>query len=175
MLTGVAGAPYYSSLFWDLSYSAAEVVEHTAELWEILDNYIVNEIAWEVSGVVQAIDDVTGAVLAAGVTDAETGNGEATQEMLPLSTQMLIKWRTGIYVGGREIRGRTFVPGLADFVNAEGAVDETVHDALADDLATWLGGLSAPPLIWSRTNGDSQPIAAAEVWDQFAVLRSRRD
>jgi hypothetical protein len=88
---------------------------------------------------------------------------------------MLIKWRTGIYLAGREIRGRTFIPGLDAFTNAEGVVDTTVHDALSDDLATWLGGLSAPPLIWSRTHGDSAAVAAAEVWDQFAVLRSRRD
>ena len=175
VLTGVEGAPWYSTLYWDLSYSAADMVEHTAELWEILDNRIVNEVAWEVSGIVEFIDDVTGTVLTAGVTDAVTGAGEAAGEMLPAATQVLIKWRTGVYVAGREIRGRLFVPGLDQFMNNEGSVEAVAAGDLSDELATWLGGLTATPLIWSRTHGDSASVTAAEVWDQFAVLRSRRD
>lgn len=175
VLTGVAGAPYYSNLYWDTGYSAAEAVEHTAELWEILDNRIVNEVAWEVSGIVEYFDDSDGIIIGAVVTDAVVGAGEAGGEMLPSSTQVLVKWRTGVYSGGREIRGRTFVPALDVFMNDEGSVEAVARGDLSDELATWLGGLAFPPRIWSRTHGDSAVVAAAEVWEQFAVLRSRRD
>ena len=175
VLTGVTGAPYYSNLYWPIAYSSGDMVEHTAELWEILDNRIVNEVAWEVSGVVEFIDDTNGQVLAAGVVDAIVGAGEASGEMLPASTQVLIKWRTGFYAGGREVRGRTFVPALDAFMNDEGSVEAVARGDLSDELSTWLGGLTATPLIWSRANGTSASVVAAEVWEQFAVLRSRRD
>ena len=175
VLTGVAGSSYYSNLFWDLSHSDEQVVALTAEFWEIIDQFMVNEVTWQVSGVVQVIDDVTGSVVGAAVTDAVSGTGEASGEMLPAATQALVKWRTGVYTAGREIRGRTFLPALDQFMNVEGILDPIVRAQLSDELATWLGGLAATPLIWSRTHGESWPVGAAEVWEQFAVLRSRRD
>ena len=172
VLTGVTGAPYYSNLYWDLTYSTSEMVEHTAEFWEIVDNRMVNEVAWEVSGVVQYIDDNTGTLLANGVTDAVTGAGEASGEMLPASTQVLVKWRTGLVVAGRELRGRTFLPAMDAFMNDEGSVESVARADLSDEIATWLGGLSATPLVWSRTHGASQSIEAAEVWNEFAEIGS---
>jgi len=175
ILTGVAGSPYYSNMYWDLSVAPADTVTLTAEFWAIVSEYMVNEISWEVNGVVPTIDTTDGEILGATVHDAETGIGEASGEMLPTSTQALVKWRTGIYTGGREIRGRTFIPGISEPSNDNGHFHPDNVSALNTALSTWLGSLSATPVIWSRVNGTAASVLAAEVWDQFAVLRSRRD
>jgi hypothetical protein len=99
----------------------------------------------------------------------------STTEKLPDATQIVIQWRTGVYHNGREIRGRTFIPGLADFTNDEGNVALATRTAIQSDLDTWLAAQAGLFFIWSRKNGLTAVVSDSSVWNEFGVLRSRRD
>lgn len=174
-LVGVQGAPYYQNMFWPEAMTSQEVVDRTADFWSIVDNVMVDECAWNVDPVVLTINDATGEVTAAETVNGANGQGLSTEEMLPPSNQLLIQWRTGQFVSGRELRGRTNVPALGDDVNTGGVPDVTVRGAVDTALEAWVVVDADPPLIWSRTHGVSHEVTSLTVWNQFAQLHSRRD
>lgn len=90
-----------------------------------------------------------------------------------------IIWETGQIVGGRRLRGRSYIVPIAgdqydadgtlasDFINAVG----TAATALRVALAT--AGL--PLTVWSRKNEVEHAAVGQTIRDQAAILRSRRD
>lgn len=173
-LTGTDGSPYVSTNYWGDTPTVQQVIDATANLWNIYDSYMVDNCFWSVDPVVVTVDPTTGEITESESGNGANGQGASAVEMLPPHTQILVRWRTGFYAGGREIRGRTFIPALADTVNLEGNVSTTTATALTTALNTWI--LTAPnPLIWSRVTGQTAAVINASIWTEFAVLRSRRD
>lgn len=90
-----------------------------------------------------------------------------------------ITWHTGLFLGGREARGRTYIVPLngADF-EANGTLTSGTQTGLQDAADTLLGG--TPPLVvaggHSPTGGGYvAPVISASVRDKAAILTSRRD
>lgn len=96
------------------------------------------------------------------------------------ASQALIRWRTDEIVGGRVLQGRTFIPGVpATALTDAGGLSALYQEAFkesADALIDDTGGVLE---IWHRPQngggGSVGLVTAASVWDQLAVLRSRRD
>jgi hypothetical protein len=123
--------------------------------------------------VVQIIDPDTGdTVSTETITGTHTWTGNGTAEPLPPATAMLVEWRTGTYVGGREVRGRTFFSSMTE--------DSSVSGVPGGAMFTALGSMSntlalESMLVYSPTKHVRAPVQSATVWSKFAVLRSRRD
>lgn len=118
------------------------------------------------AGVITGIDPVTPTSSIAGTDDSDA---------LPPQTQSLVRWRTGAFSNGREVRGRTFIPSAGEAYSVAGKpggarLTELINaaDALVNDAESQL-------LVWSRTHQVAFPVISSSVWDKFAVLRSRRD
>lgn len=174
VFTGVAGTPYYSNLYFADEMDAQDAVDEVKAFWDICAEFMVNDCAFSVDGTVVTIDPTTGEITGSFAASGDTGQGTSTTEMLPRADQLLVQWPTGVYVEGRQARGRTFVPALADFNNDEGVVATATLTTLTTNLTTWL---AANPffLIWSKKAGLSNVPNSVAVWNQFAILRSRRD
>ena len=173
-LTGIDGAPWLSTMFFGDTPTAQECVDHVADFWGIVEDLMVTAVAWSVDPFVATVDPVSGEITGATTVDGANGQGSAGGEVLPPATQMLVRWGTGIYTSGRELRGRTFVPGLTSSANDNGFVEPTTLPGHITDLETWLS--TGPPLlIWSRAHGVTAPVAGVDIWNRFAILRSRRD
>lgn len=89
-----------------------------------------------------------------------------------------MRWITGAVIGGRKLRGRTFlVPFLADQFDTSGTINNTTvttHQTAGNVLAA-TGKLQ----IWKRpspggSNGTSALVTAAVMPDKVTSLRSRR-
>lgn len=129
---------------------------------------------FQVDTEVEQVNPATGAVT--GVTSITSINrtGSNNTAPVPQAAQALVRWRTGVYVSGREIRGRTFIPGLAlatssasgELASATAAAITTAAQQLLED-----SGIG----IWSPTRGQIALVTSASVWSEFAVMRSRRD
>jgi hypothetical protein len=171
---GVPGSPYVTNMYFGDSNDPQECVDHMAEFLTIVSAVVVNEAAWSIEPDVATVDPVSGAVTASVTVDGANGQGVSTEEILPPSQQILVRWNTGAYINGRQLRGRTFVPALGDDTNVNGTVDGTYRTAIIGDVTTWLGA-GPVPLIWSKSNGETRLVLSVDVWEQFAVLRSRRD
>lgn len=179
VFTGMAGAPYYSTHYFggDTSGEASAAVTAVDGLWDGLSSELSSQLDVAINTDVEVVDPVTGLTTGifptAGGGTAFTGSGDP----LPPATQLLIRWRTGQYVSGREIRGRTFVPGFLEAASSSGRPDTAMVgniNTLAASFLTASAGAGAL-VVYSPTRGQAADVTAASVWTEWAVLRSRRD
>lgn len=175
VMTGVAGSPFYSNLFFDATtVTPTQVTNGVTELWTDLLSSIATGLTIVVEAEVAVVDDSTGQITDTAFGTPSTQSSGGSGESLPTATQGLIRTRTGTYVNGREIRGRMFVPRPSESSNNFGAPNTTYVNALAGAAAN-LVDTGLDWVCWSRSSGQSAPIVSVSAWNQFAVLRSRRD
>jgi hypothetical protein len=177
--TSIQGGPYYSTFYFDgdTEGEGDAAVAAVADWWGDWVSTINANVDATVRGETEIIDpatgQITGTTSAADVAVPMSGSGD----MLPLTTQALIRWRTGVFVNGREIRGRTFIPGLEEPANAAGrplgTLPATVQPRINDFLTASAGGGGL--VVYSPTNGQAAFVNSGSMWNQWAVLRSRRD
>jgi len=174
--TGVAGSPYYLTAYFDSGNGTAQT---NATNWRNLlsggvSTYVAPLTFLPITEVAR-IDPTTGDLVGLDpVTVAQqvfTGAGDP----LPAATSLLLRWRTGEYVGGREIRGRTNIPRMQELDNTGGVPSATLVSTWAARLATFLAASDSIHVVWSPKNGVWAPTTSNSVWAQWAVLRSRRD
>ena len=178
VITGVTGAPYYSNFYWGGDTEGeAEAARDAAEaFWTSLVGDVYTAALGTLQGDVAQVDPVTGnttAVFAGADRTIDFGGG-APQSW---ATQGLIRWRTGVYANGREIRGRTFIPAVPTEMNGNGAPNTPYINELTAAVAALMALQTAAGdlVVWSRANGSSPSVVSGTPWNQFAVLRSRRD
>ena len=176
--TGVTGSPWLSTFYFDseTSGTAQQAATAAGTFWGAVDAFMDNSITWATEPDVAIVNAATGNVTSAvGITPV-IGSGAATSDPLPYANQGLVRWLSGVYVGGRQIRGRTFVPGICEnSVGASGTLGATEVAAFTAAGTALIADANADLEIWSPTLGQSVTASIATTWSQFAVLRSRRD
>lgn len=175
-LSGSAGAPWLSTAYFEnATGTALDAVTAVDGFWESIKGLIVNEITWVVEAEVYTIDPVTGQPIGVEGTAGQSGAGTNTGEPVALASQGLCRYSTGVFVGGREVRGRTFVPGLCEDALSAGQMSLTYQSAIAAAGQALCDATTVDFRVWSRKNGASYRPSVASCWNQLAVLRSRRD
>lgn len=168
-----------NKLYFDDSLSAASAAGAVVDFWEACAAVQVNTLQMIVDGTVEIVDVESGQVTGLAVTDTVTVTGANNQDPLPKASQGLIRLRTGDFINGRERRGRIFVPGLLEANNEGGSVGTSLRTALATAadilVATDLFVVYRRPPADEPGTGAFSIVQSASVWDQWAVLRSRRD
>lgn len=176
VFTGVTGSPWLSTAFFDeAGGDASDAVAAVATFWSALDTRLHVDVAWSTEPDVEIVDEVTGNITGIIGVPPTAGTGALAGELAPPATQALVRWRTGSFVGGREIRGRTFIPGLNVTAIDDGNLAAAVQVVFQDAAAALIADVASILVIWSRANGAAAPVVSASVWSQFAVMRSRRD
>lgn len=173
--TGITGTPYVSTHHFagDGATNVAAATAAVADFWDDLKGLIATDVQWAIDD--EVLELTTAGVVTSSYTIAgQTGAGTSTSAMLPLASQLLVQWRTGTYQGGREMRGRTFIPGVVVGNNIDGKVGATTR-GVVDAACIAYVGTAATPAIWSKKNLTVTEISAGFCWEQFAMLTSRRD
>jgi hypothetical protein len=184
-MTGLAGAPYYSTQYFggDTSGEAIAAADAVAAFWTSLVGFITNGLTIQVGPEVDNLNAATGLVedtFPSGSPAAILTGGNAP---LPKATQGLLRLRTNDFVAGRRIQGRIFIPALANDAQVGGVPSNlmiTSLQAAGEDLLTD-GAPAGGFVVWHRPNsetstvGEPALVTSVSVWNQFAVLRSRRD
>jgi hypothetical protein len=84
--------------------------------------------------------------------------------------------KTGVYIAGRQLRGRMNIPGLCTDSLSDGAFQASNRGDTATRWAAMTGaGFDATYLVYSTTHHQAEPVHSSGVDVKFAVLRSRRD
>lgn len=174
--TGVAGSPYYLTGYFQ---QAGGTSQAAASAWrKALGDQVGNFIApytYQPITFVDVVDPVTGNTLGVEPVSVPLLAFTATDDPLPPYTMLLIRWRTGLYNAGREVRGRTNIARLGELANTQGKVTAaslTAWQARADAL---IADLDCRHVVYSKKGGGWSDTITASVWEQFAVLTSRRD
>lgn len=192
VFTGVAGAPYYNNLYFgsvDNLTDAQAAVDLVDQAWTSLVSIMAGALIGNIEAEVPMIEDTTGAIQSVFATSGGVIDPVSAAEPLPWASQGLIRCATDDFSDGRRVRGRIFVPGLT-----EAAQDAGVPSATTIASLTAMGQIlttAANPIyvIWRRPRvadpdadppitarpGSSHNVGACVGWNQWAVLRSRRD
>lgn len=167
----------------------------TQDILDALEAYLTaSRSAWatgvsaQVQGTMRVIDPVTGGLqgFESGTAPAAvTGNGAGSGSGVAAdATQVVMQWRTGYIrpavggTGGRELRGRSFLPGINRISLSGGNVGNTAitqYEAGAAALLIADVGFG----VWGRPRGGAadgilMPVTAYSVWAEAGVLRRRR-
>lgn len=183
IFTAPQGSPWYSNLYFagaEIGGDPQSEIDAVEDFWNGFGGSLDNSVTVLVEGDVAVVDDFTGNLLSVSSATPRVPVFSATGAPLPRSQQALCRWATQTYIGGRRLRGRTFVPGVMTANMTEGRPDPSVvaaygvvGQALVTDSATQL-------VVWHRpddsgSNGSSHLVTDASFWSEYAVLRSRRD
>jgi hypothetical protein len=174
IFSGVQGTPYFSNLYFGDSALSNACVTVVSTFFADMDGVISQNLSWTTQGTVVTIDPVTGDITDSEDVTGQNGVGADTGELMPFATQALIRWHTGEYINGRELRGRCFIPGMTIVADDQGVLLPSTLLTI-QNAADGLIAAGQNMLLWSKTHGQTRAVTSADVWEQFAVLRSRRD
>ena len=175
--TGPAGSPWYSQMDFDgeeTSVQAQLAHDAVAAFWEDLEGLITSGVSYSVLGDVEHVDLQDQTIAVFGI-QATLGAGLNSAQPAPYANQGLIQWRTGSYTGGRELRGRTFIPGLASNAVLNGVWSGPVVAGMQAAADTLVENGEAGLAVFSPTKSGIASVQSATARNLVAVLRSRRD
>jgi len=176
--TGVAGSPYYTTL---RAFSGNDLTaEAFSDAWDTCLTARNVDFPTALTANIQAelrlIDSVTGTLVGTEATTGNTVTGASSGDSLPRASQGLIRWSTPAIVAGRRLRGRTFLPCIIESFNtAGGKVDASLVAAWREVLDEFITDCQGELCVWSPTHGSVANVSGADLWDEWAVMRSRRD
>lgn len=181
-LTGVQGSPWLSTMYFDVAGGTAQdAADAVGVFWTAMDNSMVSAVQWATEAEVAQVNASNGNLVMVHATTPASGTGASATEVLPIATQALIRWRTGSIVNGREVRGRTFIPGLVEANNDSGSPTSTLVTNYSAAAAALIADANSTLVVWHRpttpggSDGSKHDVVTGSMWTEFAVLRSRRD
>lgn len=178
-INGLSGMPAFSRFHFEAEPGLDPEVAATQvrTFWWAIKSYLKDSITVQTLGEVPVIDLATGQIIdVLSITPPDAVLGTDTGESLPYATQALVRFTTGQYVNGRQLRGRMFVPGATE-ANSSGGVPASGYVSTLASAAGNLAhvSLTAIPVVYSKTHNTAAPTTGSSVWSKWAILRSRRD
>lgn len=180
-LGGFQGAPGLAVHYFDFAGgSAQDAADAVAVLWGGFESFLYDTVTWSVDTAAAIIDETNGDLDGVTTITPASGGGTNTTEPLPPSQMGLVRWVTSGVVNNRVLRGRTFVGPTTQDANDSGLLTSASQTDLQNAANAFLAVTDADPVIWHRppegqSSGVFHPITGASVWNNFAVLRGRRD
>jgi len=174
-ITGGPGGAELSTMFFDASTGTAQnAADAVRAFWNDCKNFILPAYTFAVESAVYTIDSTTGLATAATGTSTASVTGADASDALPPATQGLVRWGTGVFVSGRELKGKTFIPGASEAYNTTGSPTAAYLTGI-NTAATNLS--SAGPItfgVYSRAHHTFHEATSGSTWTKWAILRSRR-
>jgi hypothetical protein len=177
VLSGPSGQPGLSTMHFTGASTQATVdaaVAAVGVFWGAVDAYMHTTQNWATEAEVMELS-LAGVPTAVWQGSVQSGSGASAGEIVPFATQGLIRWRTGDFTFGRELRGRTFIPGTTIDTWTNGTIGTTPESVWNAAAATLIAGTTAVLVVWSPTHDFVADVTAASAWREAAVLTSRRD
>lgn len=174
--TGVAGAPYFNTLhFLASAGTPTQAANAVRTFWNALQGNLADTLRGQVQTEVVTIDSATGEPNHVDSITSSQIVYTASNTMLPRASQGLVRLRTGHFVGGREIRGRIFIPCLTEVANDIGVPSSTIISTVNTAAAALIADVNCDWLVYSFLKKQAAAITSATMWSEWATLRTRRD
>lgn len=173
--TGGPGGQLVSTHYFDTAGgTATQAVTAVGAFWTALKSSIVDDLTYATDTAVFEIDEATGQPI--GLQSVASSTAVCTQsgDPLPFMTQAVCQWRTGTFINGREIRGRTFIPGMSETNATNGVPVAGLQTTVNTAAAALIADANSTLQVYSLTHHNAQPAVSGTMWSQFGVLRSRR-
>lgn len=173
--SGLEGLPGTNTLFGDEGDIAVSEMRSQINTFYSAwaSSYMTNQVTITIPNSGDIIDSGDGSLI--GVwTDGSpiTVVGGSSGVWLPPATQALVQFKTSLVVAGRKLRGHIFLPGCLSLVMTNGKPNASLVSAMSAAAQTCFADGFC---VFSPTHNTWSSITSATVWNEFAVLRSRRD
>jgi len=176
VFSGVQGAPWLSTMYFDNGAGTAQqAATAVGVFWGAVDNRMATSVAWATEAEVVLIDDTNGQPQASTATTPASGGGSGAATQLPIVTQGLLRMRTGVFIGGREVKGRCFIPGLTENDNDLGVPNASITPVVDAAAAALVATANAQLVVFSRAHFTSVTVSSATMAPYWSYLKTRRD
>lgn len=187
-LTGLVGGPGLTTFYADTTDAGYSDGDFRDAVHAFLDGQKVltsTAITWTGQSTIDYLDVATGEIQSQAFVSGFNVTGTNANEQLAPTTQGLVQYVTGVYVDGRQVRGKTFLPGITidQSENPGRPTAGYLSGTLAQAALYVNAGVGAA--IYSRPRKATQTLPARAgsihaisghfTWSQWAVLRGRRD
>lgn len=181
-ITNFGGGPFLSTMFFDTTGGTAQQAANAVRAyWLNFLTHLTTGVVVTVEPAVYTLDPATGQATAVDNTTTATVTGTSSGDPLPSTTQLLQRWNTGIFLSGRLVRGRTFIPTLTELVNTNTRPTAAILTAADTAGGNLIADANSVFVVWHRptpaapSSGSMVVVNGASSWTEWAVLRSRRD
>lgn len=181
-MSGLQGAPYLSTMFFDSSGGTAQnAADAVRAYWAAIFPSLSNGLTATLEPDVYTMDPANGDALSTTTTTTTAVVGGSSFDKLPFESQALTRWTTGVFLSSRQVRGRTFIPGCTESLNTNGVVDPGFVGTVTTASGNLIANGTSVFVIWHRptpaspSSGSMVVVNGGTCWNQWAVLRSRRD
>lgn len=177
VFSGRQGAPWLNTMHFleSVVSTASAAVSAVGTFWGIIDSDMNSSITWTTVADVLELDILTGQPLSLVNTTPATGSGGSSNEMLPPAVQGCLRTKTGVFIAGRQVQGKVFIPGINEARSNNGVPDSAEISTVNTAAAGLISGTSNGWCVFSRKHHQADGIGSASMWDQWAILKSRRD
>lgn len=179
--SGTPGLPGYTQFYQlpheEVSSSAQTGHVYLAAFFDALASLIPDDVTVTLDPVVQRLDEVTGDLL--GELTVETPEAPIVGTYVSgwlRQMGVLVEWSTGVYIGGKRLRGRTYLVPLGNIEDSDG----TLPVGTLSQIQAAANGIPGPDVgfsVWHRpvngAGGASHEMTGATVRDKACILRSR--
>ena len=178
VINGLAGGSGFLQMYFtNVVGEAGATQTAVGQFWQGLTELLHTDLTGQILAEQDLVEDTTGQIVGTENTGADTTivfNGAG--EFAPSATQMLCRWRTDTFIAGRRLQGRSFIPGITEAMGSS-VPGTTAISTLNAEAASLISdtSTSGPLRVFSRTHLTSAVVTSGSAWNQYAVLRSRRD
>lgn len=155
--------------------TAQNAVTAAGNFWNAIRPQMSTSVTWTTQPIVDVMDPVSGNITSQIPVTGSSFSGTNGAAQIAKATQGLLQLRTGIFVGGREVRGRIFIPGCTTTSVSAGNADSVYTAALVTAGQAMIADANSTLGVWSKTHGTFVGVVTSSSPSKLAVLRSRRD
>lgn len=180
--TGAPGLPGYTQFHREVTAGipgqAQTSHDQISTFFGVFASLIPADITVTVSPVYQIIDVATGMITSEDtVGDPSAPIAGAFVSTWSGQVGVLVEWLTGTFIGGRRLRGRTYLVPLGNVGDDDGTLPGGTISTL-QSASAYITQAGAEFVVWHRpvanAGGQVSTITSAVIRDHAAVLRSRR-
>jgi hypothetical protein len=175
-ITGTVGGPFFSTNYFNGNTQgvADDASAAVRTFWNAIQANMLGPATITVQDVVTQVNITTGdpEAIFSVTNTAITLGGSGTY--LPWGIQAVCNWRTGVFVGGREIRGKTYIPLLTEGNNTNGYPDSSLLGTVNTAMAALIADAGNELVVWSKKNGIAQPVVSGAMSQNWGLLHSRK-
>jgi hypothetical protein len=134
-------------------------------------------ITLQVENVGQTINVTSGQAVNTWSGTAQTSMVGTGQAKYHAAAGVQVTWKTGIFAGGREIRGRSFfVPIDSANYDTNGTLVDATRTSVQTAVNTFVSAVTGALVIYSRPPiSGTATVSKGTIEDKLVVLTSRRD
>lgn len=190
-LDGYPGAPGINVLHFSQGSSMSwtqgvvdSVCNDVVGMIEANRTYWAPEVTMRVRSSVDIIDVASGQIqnqitpgISLGTISSSGASGKESR-----ASQILVRFESDQWIGGRKLRGRMFLGPMADDVCDNGGyINAAVESNIIDSFVAMTSGLGPRLAVYSRPGGPAKPtgqyadVVNVSVRPTPAILRKRRD